>query len=76
MIPGYTGGANLASSAYKQITGDNKQKLATQRVLSNIRKAVPLEVRREVPAGARKVFRDLVTQTGRTYGNWRRSQEK
>ena len=73
---GYTGGANLASAAYKQITGDNKQKLTTQRVLSNIRKTVPLEVRREVPAGARKAFRDLVTQTGRTYGNWRRSQEK
>lgn len=73
---GYTGGANLASSAYKQITGDNKQKLTTQRVLSNIRKTVPLEVRREIPAGARKAFRDLVTQTGRTYGNWRRSQEK
>lgn len=73
---GYTGGANLASSAYKAITGDNKQKLTTQRVLTNIRKAVPQEIRREIPAGARKAFRDLVTQTGRVYGNWRRSQEQ
>jgi len=72
---GYTGGANLASSAYKAIAGDNNQKLTTQRVLSNIRKAVPQEIRAQVPANVRKGFTDFVKSAGKTYGNWRRSQE-
>jgi len=72
---GYTQGGNLASSAYRQITGDPLKKLTTKDVLTNVRKAVPQEIRAQVPAGARKVFRDFVTQAGRTYGNYRRSQE-
>jgi len=72
---GYTQGGNLASSAYRQITGDPLKKLTTKDVLTNVRKAVPQEIRAQVPAGARKAFRDFVTQAGRTYGNYRRSQE-
>lgn len=73
---GYSLGANVGSAAYKAVTGDPLKKLTTKGVLTNIRKAVPYEVRKQVPAGARKAFGDFVTQAGKSYGNWSRSQQQ
>ena len=73
---GYGIGANVGSAAYKAVTGDPLKKLTTKSVITNVRKAVPYEVRKQVPAGARKAFRDFVTQAGKSYGNWQRSQQK
>ena len=75
-VAGYEIGKNLGTAAYKAVTGDPYKKLTTKGVLTNIRKAVPYQIRSQVPAGARKAFRDLVTQTGKTYGNWSRSQQQ
>ena len=72
---GLTVGAELGSKAYDVITGDPKKKVTTQGVLTNIRKAVPQEVRAKVPADVRKGFTDFVKSAGKTYGNWQRSQE-
>lgn len=72
---GLTIGAELGSKAYDVITGDPKKKVTTQGVLSNIRKAVPQEIRAQVPANVRKGFTDFVKSAGRTYGDWQRSQE-
>jgi len=72
---GLTVGAELGSKAYDVITGDPKKKVTTQGVLTNIRKAVPQEIRAQVPANVRKGFTDFVKSAGRTYGNWQRSQE-
>lgn len=72
---GLTIGAELGSKAYDVITGDPRKKLTTRGVLSNIRKAIPQSVRSQVPADVRKGFTDFVKSTGKTYGNWRRSQE-
>jgi len=74
-VAGYTAGSQLASKAYDVLRGDVTKPITSQSVLRNIRRAVPQEVRSQVPAGARKAFRDLVTSTGRSYGNWSRSQE-
>ena len=73
---GYTAGSEFGTRAYKAVTGDYGKKLTTQGVLTNIRKAVPQELRAQVPAGARKAFTDFVKQTGRAYGNWKRSQQQ
>ena len=73
-IAGYKYGADAGTAAYKALTGDYGKKVTTQSVLSNVRKTVPYSIRSQVPAGARKAFRDLVTQTGRAYGQWSRSQ--
>lgn len=72
---GLTVGAELGSKAYDVITGDPKKKVTTQGVLSNIRKAVPQEIRAQVPTNVRKGFTDFVKSAGKTYGNWQRSQE-
>ena len=73
---GVTVGAQLGSRAYDAITGDPKKKVTTQGVLTNIRKAVPQEIRAQVPANLRKGFTDFVKSAGRTYGNWQRSQQQ
>ena len=73
---GYSLGANVGTAVYKAVTGDPLKKLTTKGVLTNVRKAVPYEVRKQVPAGARKAFRDFVTQAGKSYGNWQRSQQQ
>jgi len=73
-VAGYTAGSQLASKAYDVLRGDVTKPITSQSVLRNIRRAVPQDVRAQVPAGARKAFRDLVTSTGRAYGNWQRSQ--
>ena len=73
---GYTGGAELASKAYKAVTGDPGKKLTTQGVLTNIRKAVPQNIRAQVPGNIRKGFTDFVKSAGRTYGNWKKSQQQ
>ena len=73
-IAGYKYGADAGTAAYKALTGDYGKKVTTQSVLSNVRKTVPYSIRSQVPAGTRKAFRDLVTQTGRAYGQWSRSQ--
>lgn len=72
---GLTVGAELGSKAYDVITGDPKKKVTTQGVLTNIRKAVPQEVRAQVPQNVRRGFTDFVKSAGRTYGNWQRSQQ-
>lgn len=74
-VVGYTGGAEGLSNVYKKVTGDVGKKLTTQGVLTNIRKAVPQELRAQVPAGARKTFTDFVKTAGRTYSNLTRSQD-
>jgi hypothetical protein len=73
---GLSVGAELGSKAYDVITGDPKKKVTTQGVLTNIRKAVPQEVRAKVPANVRKGFTDFVKTAGRTYGNWQKSQQQ
>lgn len=72
---GLTAGAELGSRAYNAITGDPKKKVTTQGVLTNIRKAVPQEIRAQVPANIRKGFTDFVKSAGKTYGDWQRSQQ-
>ena len=72
---GITIGSQLGSRAYDVITGDPKKKVTTQGVLTNIRKAVPQEIRAQVPQNVRKGFTDFVKSAGRTYGNWQRSQQ-
>lgn len=72
---GLTVGAELGSKAYNVITGDPKKKVTTQGVLTNIRKAVPQSVRAKVPTDVRKGFTNFVKSTGKTYGDWQRSQE-
>jgi len=72
---GLTTGAELGSKIYDVVTGDPKKKVTTQGVLTNIRKAVPQEIRAKVPANLRKGFTDFVKTAGRSYGNWQRSQE-
>lgn len=72
---GLTVGAELGSKAYDVITGDPKKKVTTQGVLSNIRKAVPQEVRSQVPEPVRRRFTDFVKTAGRTYGVWQKSQQ-
>ena len=72
---GYTAGSELASRAYNKVTGPLGKKLTTQGVLTNIRTAVPKEVRAQIPTNIRKGFTDFVKSAGRTYGNWSRSQE-
>jgi len=74
-IAGYTAGSGVGKEIFNKITGDPSTKLTTKGVLTNIRKAVPQEVRAQVPANVRKTFVNLVKDTGRVYGNWRRSQE-
>ena len=74
-VIGYTGGAEGLSNVYKKVTGDVGKKLTTQGVLTNIRKAVPQELRAQVPAGSRKTFTDFVKTAGRTYSNLTRSQD-
>jgi len=73
---GITIGSQLGSRAYDVITGDPKKKVTTQGVLTNIRKAVPQEIRAQVPANVRKGFTDFVKSAGKTYGDWQRSQQK
>ena len=73
---GYNLGANVGTAAYKALTGDPLKKLTTQGLKTNIRKAVPYEIRKQVPAGARKAFGDFITQAGKTYGNWRKTQQQ
>ena len=73
---GLTIGAELGSKAYNVITGDPKKKVTTQGVLTNIRKAVPQSVRAQVPANVRKGFTDFVKTSGKTYGDWQRSQKQ
>jgi len=72
---GITIGSQLGSRAYDVITGDPKKKVTTQGVLTNIRKAVPQEIRAQVPQNVRKGFTDFVKSAGRTYGDWQRSQQ-
>lgn len=72
---GYTAGSELASRAYNKVTGPLGKKLTTQGVLTNIRTAVPREIRAQIPTNIRKGFTDFVKSAGRTYGNWSRSQE-
>ena len=72
---GLTAGAELGSRAYNVITGDPKKKVTTQGVLTNIRRAVPQEIRAQVPANIRKGFTDFVKSAGKTYGDWQRSQQ-
>ena len=72
---GYSAGSELASRAYNKVTGPLGKKLTTQGVLSNIRTAVPREIRAQIPTNVRKGFTDFVKSAGRTYGNWSRSQE-
>ena len=72
---GYTAGSELASRAYNKVTGPLGKKLTTQGVLTNIRTAVPKEVRAQIPTNIRKGFTKFVTDAGRSYGNWSRSQE-
>jgi len=72
---GITIGSQLGSRAYDVITGDPKKKVTTQGVLTNIRKAVPQEIRAQVPANVRKGFTDFVKSAGKTYGDWQRSQQ-
>lgn len=73
---GYGLGSNVGTAAYKAVTGDPLKKLTTQGLKTNIRKAVPYEIRKQVPAGARKAFGDFITQAGKSYGNWQRSQQQ
>ena len=72
---GITIGSQLGSRAYDVITGDPKKKVTTQGVLTNIRKAVPQEIRAQVPQNVRKGFTDFVKSAGKTYGDWQRSQQ-
>lgn len=72
---GYTAGSELASRVYNKITGPVGKKLTTQGVLTNIRTAVPREIRAQIPTNIRKGFTKFVTDAGRAYGNWSRSQE-
>ena len=72
---GYTAGSELASRVYNKITGPVGKKLTTQGVLTNIRTAVPREIRAQIPTNVRKGFTKFVTDAGRSYGNWSRSQE-
>lgn len=75
-IAGYTAGTKAGEYLYKKLTGDPTKKLTTKDVQSNIRKIVPYSVRSAVPADARKTFSKFVTDAGRAYGNWSRSQGK
>ena len=74
-VAGYTLGSKAGEAAAKAIRGDYTKKLTTKDVLSNVRRAVPYEIRKQVPSEVRKTYRDFVTQAGRLYGNWQKSQQ-
>ena len=75
-VAGYKAGTEFGTKAYRALTGDPGKKLTTQGLQTNIRKAVPYEVRKNIPEPVRKGFSDFVTQAGKTYGQWSKSQSK
>ena len=74
-VAGYGAGTELGTKVYNTLTGDPGKKLTTQGFLSNVRRAVPQEIRSNVPEPVRKGFKDFVTQTGKMYGSWQQSQQ-
>ena len=75
-VAGYQAGTEFGTKAYRALTGDPGKKLTTKGLQTNIRKAVPYEIRKQVPGQVRKGFSDFVTQAGKTYGQWSKSQGK
>lgn len=75
-VAGYTLGTKAGEAAAKALRGDYAKKFTTKNLQTNIRKAVPYSIRSQVPGQVRKGFSDFITQAGKTYGNWSKSQSK
>jgi hypothetical protein len=75
-VAGYTLGTKAGEAAAKALRGDYAKKFTTKDLQTNVRKAVPYSVRSQIPGQVRKGFSDFVTQAGKTYGNWAKSQQK
>jgi hypothetical protein len=75
-VAGYTLGTKAGEAAAKALRGDYAKKFTTKDLQTNVRKAVPYSVRSQIPGQVRKGFSDFVTQAGKTYGQWSKSQSK
>jgi len=74
-VAGYGAGTELASKAYKAVTGDPGKKLTSQGALENIKKSIPPSIKSKIPTSAKKSFTDFYKQAVGTVNKVRQSYD-